>query len=70
MNKVFIGLLSAAALVGLAACGEGGDTAAPAGDTGDAEQTAPAEEPAQGTDDTTTQGLTPDTGEAGGDTQQ
>ncbi|WP_159589196.1 hypothetical protein [Chelativorans xinjiangense] len=70
MNKVFIGLLSAAALVGLAACGEGGDTAAPGGDTGGAEQTAPLEEPAEGTDDTTTQGLEPDTGGTGGDTQQ
>ncbi|MCT7374998.1 hypothetical protein [Chelativorans salis] len=63
MNKVFIGLMSAAALVGLAACDEGGDAPAP-------EQTAPLEEPAEGTDDTTTQGLEPDAGGTGEDTQQ
>lgn len=66
MNKVLIGLVSAVALMGLAACGEAEDGTTQSVDPATSEPTAPTEEPA--TDDTTTQGLEPDTG--GGEQNQ
>ncbi|MCT8996863.1 hypothetical protein [Chelativorans intermedius] len=73
MNRLFIAVVSAMALIGLAACGEGGDNAAPAGDAGGnggTQSTAPLEAPATQGDDTTTQGIVPEGGEGGTQMQQ
>ncbi|MDZ5698150.1 hypothetical protein [Chelativorans sp. M5D2P16] len=63
MSKFLTGLVSAAALFGLAACGDADETTTQSVEPDPTEQTAPLDEPATGADDTTTQGLEPDTGE-------
>lgn len=72
MKKALTGLVSAVALLGLAACGDADDTTTQSVDPGATDQTAPMDEPATGADDTTTQGLDPDvgTGTGGGTTNQ